>query len=58
MQEAATHLARRSGGETWCGLPASGVTLAGHGDPWKPVDRHPLQLHRRAEGSVRLCRLL
>ena len=39
MQEPATHLARRSGGETWCGLPASGVTLAGHGDPWKPVGR-------------------
>ena len=27
MQEPATHLVRRSGGETWCGLPASGVTL-------------------------------
>ena len=39
MQEPATHLVRRSGGETWCGLPASGVTLAGHGDPWKPVGR-------------------
>ena len=47
MQEAATHLARRGGGET----------LAGHGDPWKPVG-HLLQLHCRAEGSVRLCRLL
>ena len=56
MQEAATHLARRSGGETWCGLSASGVTLAGHGDPWKPVG-HLLQLHCRTEGSVRLCRL-
>ena len=57
MQAAATHLARRrSGGETWCGLPASGVTPAGHGDPWKPII--PLQLHRRTEGSVRLCRLL
>ena len=56
MQEAATHLARRSGGESWCGRPASGVTPAGHGDPWKPVG-HLLQLHCRAEGRVRRRRL-
>ena len=37
MQEAATHLARRKGGETWCGLPASGMTLADRGGPWKPA---------------------